>query len=102
MLKAGDKVKKKNGTTFSNGEYIATVSKVEYYGNGNVVWLVETGSWLSPKSLEHAHKQKKTEIDIVKEKVQKIIDEKQEKIKSLEDDIKKLNYTLATLEEIDE
>lgn len=48
-FKVGDKVKKINGTAFSNGEFVVTVEGMEEdYGR---VWLKETQSWLDKDTL---------------------------------------------------
>lgn len=47
-FKEGDKVKKINGTAFSNGEFVAIVEGEDKYGK---IWLKETQSWLDKDSL---------------------------------------------------
>lgn len=43
MFKPGDKIRKKCGTPFSNGELICTVNYTsDFYGH-ELVWLEETG-----------------------------------------------------------
>ena len=46
-FKKGDKVERKDGTTFSNRELVATVDYVE----GCRVFLIETGCWASASGL---------------------------------------------------
>lgn len=56
MFRAGDVVKQKYGTTFSNGEKTVTVDRVEIDDQFNVgkemVYFKETGTWLSPCQIE--------------------------------------------------
>lgn len=44
IFKAGDRVRRVEGGTFSNDKLEATVEQVE----GDKVWLLETGTWVSP------------------------------------------------------
>jgi len=46
-FKKGDRVRKKDGTNFSNKELVATVDRVE-----PIVWLKETATKIDPQSLE--------------------------------------------------
>lgn len=48
MFKAGDKVKKKNGETFMNGEYEVIVDRI----SGETVWFTQTGSYADISSIE--------------------------------------------------
>ncbi len=53
-FKVGDKIKKTNGTTFSNGKYIATVDSIEYnraLGGRIDIYLKETGFYLPQEEL---------------------------------------------------
>lgn len=50
MFKAGDRVKYKNGETFSNGRLVNTVDKIV---DGGQVWLLETKTWIGVESIEH-------------------------------------------------
>lgn len=43
-FKKGDKIRNKNGSTFSNGKMVATVNRP--HDNGNGVWLEDTGTWV--------------------------------------------------------
>ena len=98
MFKPGDQVKYKTGGTFSNGKSIVTVDRiVNEYGEIHI-WLKETKSWVMPDSIELVVP---THAQLVKQQVKAIVDKKQKEIKDLEDDVKKLNYVLATLEELD-
>lgn len=50
QFKRGDKVRRVNGDTFTNGQRIATVLKVDFVG----VWFRETGTWLASSEVELA------------------------------------------------
>lgn len=58
QFKKGDRVRRKDGDTFSNARHVVTVDKVcvrgnALYGRGEV-WFVETGTQLEPDKLELA------------------------------------------------
>lgn len=48
MFKEGDLVKKTNGSEWSNGEMVATVSHIE---GRNCVYVKETGTWMLANDL---------------------------------------------------
>lgn len=50
-FKPGDRVRKIDGTPFSNGELVVTVSHYKYSAGP---WFVETNSWLDDHFLELA------------------------------------------------
>ena len=103
MFKKGDKVQYKQGhylQVFSNGDRIVTVERVDKKNDENQIRLQETGTWVDEHCIELVYIP--SAIDEVKLKVQKLIDYKQEQIKNLEDDIKKLNYTIVTLGELND
>jgi hypothetical protein len=103
MLKSGDKVERKDGENFSDGKKVATIDRIEYLYGDDRAWLKGTGTYIKTSNLKHAsNKKPKTEVEVVKDKVKKLINEKKEEIKSLEDDIKKLGYVIATLEDIND
>jgi len=58
MFKPGDRVRKKNGEMFSNGEYVVTVDceepKSPFLSNTDV-WLRETGTFISSEYIELAY-----------------------------------------------
>jgi hypothetical protein len=101
MFKPGDKVRNKDGSSFSNHKMELTVKSVEAFrfsDKFDKVWLLETDSYTSSDVIELVP----TEIDVVKEKIKKLLNQKENKIKDLQDDIKKLNYTLVTLEDLND
>ena len=51
-FKAGDRVKKKNGIIFSNGEMVVTVDHIRPDGT---IWFEETGTYCPPESLTLAN-----------------------------------------------
>lgn len=55
MFKVGDKVILRNGSSFSNGEKIATVSDayVSAISQRYQVWLQETGTWVFGTTIQH-------------------------------------------------
>jgi hypothetical protein len=54
-FKAGDKVRKKNGETFSNDQYVVTIERdYDAYGNDHSYWLKETQTHIDDNSLELA------------------------------------------------
>jgi hypothetical protein len=54
-FKIGDKIKRKDGTSFSNGSYTVTVEGFKY---GNL-WLKETQTHINKKTVELAEEDKK-------------------------------------------
>lgn len=55
-IKHGDKIRKSDGTTFSNGEYVATANmKSVSWKPKDSVWLLETGFHLPAHELEPAY-----------------------------------------------
>ncbi|EJW14095.1 hypothetical protein M5X02_30900 [Paenibacillus alvei] len=77
MFKAGDKVKRTNGDTFSNGKMTVTVERVE----GCRVWLKETCSWLNEDQIvlvcASASDEIQQAIDLLESKLEKILAEEQ-------------------------
>ncbi len=59
-IKAGDKVKKLNGNTFSNGRKILTIEKIT--NNGRTAWLQETGANIEVDALKVVATPKKAVI----------------------------------------
>jgi len=49
-FKKGDKVRRKNGEQFSNGNSIVTIMKIE--NEEERIWFEETGTWLSRYKIE--------------------------------------------------
>ena len=50
-FKVGDRVRKKNGDTFSNGNFVETIVKYEdSYGRGKIPWV--SGGWVPSGDIE--------------------------------------------------
>lgn len=59
-LKPGDRVKRKSGAAFSNGEFICTVISTD----SDRVWLKETRTWATRFTLELAEKAPASSLDV--------------------------------------
>jgi predicted nucleic acid-binding Zn-ribbon protein len=104
-FKVGDKVRRKDGECFSNGEYVVTVDRfgVTSYAGKPAVWLKETGTHIDQSSIELAEvkcKLSEIEVEACCELNQETLEElQQEAIVELEDKVLELEDKIVELED---
>jgi hypothetical protein len=97
MFKEGDKVRKIDGSSFSNGSYTATVKSIGDIGeNDNVVWMKETGTFVAVGDLTLADNTIKEVVPEIQESIVYL----ERRLLSLESEAAKVRNAIEILKAI--
>jgi len=91
-FKDGDKVRRKDGATFSNGKKVVTV---DFLAQAGVVWFVETGSWEHMDNIRHVTTSEATTV--ARQELEKLLEAMSARSLGLEEDIRRSEQELGGL-----